>query len=184
MIVQPDFSIVVIGVNPTPAIELAPFCERGKGTAGMGAGAIVLKITRDSIVKAIANGLDLKQIVDRLKKHASNELPSNVAKEIKHWSEWTKRTTIETLTVIDCPDRDTADRVAACLGKRGRRLGDLLVALESANLPAGDRVKLKGQGVLLETKAPAQAKKKKNAKAKRSVPRYREYVNEDDDDGW
>ena len=31
VVVQPDFSVIVIGLNPTAAAELAPFCERATG---------------------------------------------------------------------------------------------------------------------------------------------------------
>ena len=176
VIVQPDFSIVIIGVDPTPAIELAPFCDRAKGQAGLAAGATVLKITRDSIVKAIANGLEPLQVIERLKKHAFNELPPNVAKEIKHWTEWTKRATVESMTVINCPDREAADRVAACLGKRGRRISDLLVGIESRALPAADRVKLKSQGVLIENKVAPRTSRGGFGHERRA---YRDY-----DDDW
>jgi hypothetical protein len=42
VVVQPDFSVIVIGLNPAPVAELAPFCERT--TQGGGQGAVVLKI--------------------------------------------------------------------------------------------------------------------------------------------
>ena len=50
VIVQPDFSLVVIGLNPSPAAELAPFCERAGGQAGQG--VMTFKITRDSVIRA------------------------------------------------------------------------------------------------------------------------------------
>ena len=36
VVVQPDFSVIVIGLNPTAAAELAPFCERATGGGGGG----------------------------------------------------------------------------------------------------------------------------------------------------
>ncbi len=64
VVVQPDFSVVVIGPNPAAAAELAPFCERTSRSGGQG--AMVLKITRDSVVKAVKNGLPPTEIVVRL----------------------------------------------------------------------------------------------------------------------
>ena len=58
VVVQPDFSVIVIGLNPAPAAELAPFCERA--SAGSGQGAMVLKITRESVVKAVSQGLETR----------------------------------------------------------------------------------------------------------------------------
>ena len=65
VVVQPDFSVIVIGLNPTAAAELAPFCERATG--GGSRGATILKITRESVVRAIANGLKPAEIADRLR---------------------------------------------------------------------------------------------------------------------
>ena len=44
VVVQPDFSIIIIGLNPAPAAELLPFCEREKRG---GHGALTLRLTRD-----------------------------------------------------------------------------------------------------------------------------------------
>src|SRR5262249_3853908 len=37
VVVQPDFSVILIGLNPTAAAELAPFCERATGGGSRGA---------------------------------------------------------------------------------------------------------------------------------------------------
>ena len=118
VVVQPDFSVIVIGLNPTAAAELAPFCERATGSGGRG--ATILKITRESVVKAVANGLKPAEITDRLRRHASNEVPANVLREVQDWSSWVRHVTPATLTVLRCPDRDTADRVAVGLEAPGR----------------------------------------------------------------
>lgn len=44
VVVQPDFSVIVIGLNSVSLAELAPFCERTN--KGSGQGATLLKITR------------------------------------------------------------------------------------------------------------------------------------------
>ena len=76
VVVQPDFSVIVIGLNPAPAAELR---RSASGPRGAGApGAMVLKITRESVVKAVSHGLKPAEIVARLKRHASNEVPTNV----------------------------------------------------------------------------------------------------------
>ena len=81
VVVQPDFSVIVIGLNPTAAAELAPFCERATG--GGGRGAMILKITRESVVRAVGHGLKPAEIADRLRRHASNEVPANVLREVR-----------------------------------------------------------------------------------------------------
>ncbi|HZW33187.1 MAG TPA: helicase-associated domain-containing protein, partial [Isosphaeraceae bacterium] len=126
VVVQPDFSVIVIGPNPAPAAELAPFCERtGRGASQ---GAVVLKITRESVVKAVSHGLKPAEIAARLRRHASNEVPANVLREVQDWSNWVRQVTAATMTVLRCPDRDAADRVMAVLKRQAERVNETLVA--------------------------------------------------------
>lgn len=157
VVVQPDFSVVVIGLASAPLAELAPFCDRTN--RGAGPGAAVLKITRDSVVRAIAHGLKPKEILDRLNKHASPAPPANVVREIREWSGWVREVKTEPLTVIRCPDRDTADRVVSVLKGQAERLNDTTIALDGFKLTPAERKKLKDQGILLKVPAaPAAAK--------------------------
>jgi hypothetical protein len=150
VIVQPDFSVVIIGLNPAPAAELAPFCERRKGHAGQG--SLVLKITRDAVVKAITHGLEPAEVLARLERHATNELPANVRHEVREWCAWVRQVKAESLTVIRCPDRETADRVAGALGRQAERLNDRVVAIPVWRLSTADRNKLQKQGIIVQRK--------------------------------
>ena len=76
VVVQPDFSVVIIGPNPAPAAALAPFCDRTN--RGGGQGSMVLQLTRESVVKAVKNGLKPGEIMARLERHASKDIPANV----------------------------------------------------------------------------------------------------------
>ena len=91
---------------------------------------MILKITRESVVRAVANGLKPAEIADRLRRHASHEVPANVLHEVRGWSNWVRRVTATTLAVLRCPDRDTADRVMGALKKQAERLNDTLVAVD------------------------------------------------------
>ena len=154
VVVQPDFSVIVIGLNPAPAAELAPFCERT--TRGGSPGALVLKITRDSVVKAVSNGLKPAEIVARLKRHASNEVPANVLREVQDWSNWVRQVTTSTLTVLRCPDRDTADRVMGALKRQAERVNETLVAIDQKKLTTTERNKLRGHGIIVQGVSEAQ----------------------------
>lgn len=157
VVVQPDFSVIIVGLNPIAAAELAPFCERS--AAGRGSrGAVILKITRDSVVRAVANGLEPKEIVGRLRRHASHEVPANVLHEVRGWSGWVRRVAAETLAVIRCPDRETADRVMGALRNHAERLNDTLVAVDG-KLAAAERAKLRAQGVIVDGSGEAPASK-------------------------
>ena len=159
LIVQPDFSVIVIGLNPAPAAELAPFCERT--TQGGGQGAMVLKITRASVVKAVSQGLKPAEIVARLQRHASNEVPANVLREVREWSQWVRQVTCATLTVLRCPDRDTADRVLVALKRQAARINDTLVAIDQKRLTATERNKLRSHGIVIQGHSEARESKPK-----------------------
>jgi hypothetical protein len=150
VVVQPDFSVVVFGLNPAPVAELAPFCERV--TRGAGAGAQTLKITRDSVVRAVGRGLQPDEIVGRLRRLASHEPPANVLHEVREWGGWVRTVKAATLSVIRCPDRDTADRVVAALKGRVERLNETVIALDGDTLAKPERDRLQAQGLLLEGK--------------------------------
>ena len=160
VIVQPDYSIVLIGLNPTPVAELSPFCERPRGRTGPG--SMVLKLTRDAVVKAIAGGLEPGEIVARLQRHASNELPANVLREVEGWCRWAKRVEPAPMLVLRCPDRDTADRVTSALRRRAERLSETLVAVADDKLTSADRQKLEQHGIIVDpSKARGPAPRKR-----------------------
>jgi hypothetical protein len=150
VIVQPDFSILVIGLDPAPAVELAPFCDRSGGHAGQG--ALTFKISRESVVRGVMQGLNAQAILARLTKYASVDVPVNVAKEIQEWASWVRQVNVRPITVIRCPDSATVDRVVAALGKKAERLGETLAALHTQNLASAERQKLQEQGILITKK--------------------------------
>ncbi|MBV8430427.1 MAG: helicase-associated domain-containing protein, partial [Solirubrobacterales bacterium] len=159
VVVQPDFSVIVIGLNPAPVAELAPFCERT--TQGGGQGAVVLQITRASVVKAASQGLKPAEIVARLQRYASNEVPANVLREVREWSQWVRQVTSATLTVLRCPDRDTADRVMGALKRQAERINNTLVAIDQKRLTAAERTKLRSHGIIVEGLSEAREGKPK-----------------------
>jgi hypothetical protein len=165
VVVQPDFSVVIIGLNPAPAAALAPFSERS--TKGGGQGAMVLKLTRESVVRAVANGLEPKEIVKRLQTHATVEVPTNVLKEVEGWAGWVRRVTTSTMTVLRCPDRETADRVLGALKRQAERVNDTLVAVDLKKLTSVERTRLRDQGIIVQGGSEPAAKKPAAKKPKR-----------------
>jgi hypothetical protein len=164
VVVQPDFSVMVIGMNPVPAAELAPFCERT--TRGGSQGAMVLKITRPSVVKAVTQGLEPAEILAWLQRHASNEVPTNVLREVGEWSQWVRQITASTQTVLRCPDRDTADRVTGALKRQAERITDTLVALDRTRLTATERTKLRSHGIIVQGRSEVPESKAKTRRSR------------------
>ena len=149
MVVQPDFSIVVIGLNPAPAAELIGFCERDKRG---GHGALTLRLTRESVVKAVAYGMKPEEIVHRLRRLASNEVPANVLRQVTDWSGWVRRAYATNTLIIRCPDSESADRIVAVMKRQAERLTETIVALDQLKLTTAERNKLRDQGILIEDK--------------------------------
>src|SRR5262249_28542901 len=114
-------------------------------------------------------GLKVKEILDRLRRLASNEVPPNVLREVEEWGDWVRTAQTEVLTVIRCGDRLTADRVLSALGKQGERLTDTMVAIAKDRITGAERAKLQDQGIIPESAAdkPAASKPKKKAKRRR-----------------
>ena len=54
------------------------------------------------------------------------------------------------MTVLRCPDSDTAERVMAALRGRAERVNDTLVAVNTMTLTATERSKLKGHGIIVQ----------------------------------
>lgn len=156
VVVQPDFSVIIIGLNQAPVAALAPFCTRVPGQTGTG--AVVFKLTRDSVLKAFRLGLSANEIIGRLKTHASNGLPANVERAVSDWCAWFRSVDVATLTVLRCDDRATADRVLSALGKRAERLNDTLVGLAADRLASAERAKLESQGILVRGATATHAK--------------------------
>jgi hypothetical protein len=148
VVVQPDFSVIVIGLNPAPVAELAPFCERVRGQAS--AGSLTMRITRESVLKGLAAGLPPAEVLSRLEKHASTPVPKNVAAELRGWCDWVRSVTPTPATLLRCPDAAAADRVMGVLGKNAERLAECVVAVAADGVTTAMRQKLQGQGILLE----------------------------------
>jgi len=149
VVVQPDFSIIIIGLNPAPAAELISFCEREKRG---GHGALTLRLTRESVVKAVANGMKPAEIVDRLQRLATNEVPANVLRQVSDWCGWVRRAHASTLMIVRCPDSEAADRIVAVMKRQAERLTETIVAIDQLRLATADRNKLRDQGILIEGK--------------------------------
>jgi hypothetical protein len=148
VVVQPDFSVIIIGLSPAPVAELAPFCERVRGQASQG--SITFRITRESVIKGLAAGLPPEAVLERLQKHSSTPLPKNVATEVAGWCSWMRRVTPAPALLLRCGDSATADRVMGAVGKQGERIGESIVAIPADGLTSALRQKLRGQGILLD----------------------------------
>ncbi len=80
LVVQPNFEIVFLSPSPGVEAELGRFCER----IGRGVG-VLFRISRQSLQKAGASGIDAEHVIDVLARRSRSLLPSNVVHEIRGW---------------------------------------------------------------------------------------------------
>lgn len=146
VLVQPDFTVMLIGLNPAAAADLLAFAERHSGHAS--AESMTLKLTKESVIRGIGAGLTQETIVARLVKHATIPPPANVLTQVKSWCGVTRVVTTELKQLIRCPDEETAQRVLAAVGRKGERIAPTIVGLAHGELNTAMKKKLKDQGLL------------------------------------
>ena len=78
---------------------------------------------------------------------------------------------VKRMTVVRCPDRDTADRVLGALKKGAERLNDTTLALDADRLLPAERKKLRDHGILVGTLTDTTDASSK----KKAVPKRRYY---------
>jgi hypothetical protein len=146
VVVQPDFSVLVIGVDPAPLVELLPFCERIRERSSPG--SATLRLTRASVVKGAVTGLSSAEMLERLQHHCNTPLPGNVVHEVREWADWVRSVSAEPRMLFRCPDAAAADRIAAALGRSAEKLNETTVAF-SSELSDANRRKLLEHGIVL-----------------------------------
>ena len=147
VIVQPDFSVIVIGLNPGPAAELAQFAARDRSANTPG--AVIFRLVREEVFRGLMAGLTGEKMVDALQRLSSTPVPANIMTQVLDWAAQGRVATTAPMLVIRCPDPGTADRVMGALSKQAERLGPQSVGLPEGKLPAALRQKLLAQGVMV-----------------------------------
>jgi hypothetical protein len=80
LVVQPNFEIVFLSPSPGVEAELGRFCDRVGREVG-----VLFRISRQSLQKAGAAGIDAEQVIALLARRSRSALPSNVLHEIRGW---------------------------------------------------------------------------------------------------
>lgn len=148
VIVQPNFDVVFLGPSPAQEGRVGRVADRvGKGHAV----GTLFRITRESILRAAAGGMPSEEILETLESAGHQPLPENVRREITGWLGRVRRLTWRRAVVVTCPDAESADRLAAAIGRRhANRLGATSVEVAITRLTAATRRKLAGEGLFLE----------------------------------
>jgi len=80
LVVQPNYEIVFLATAPGVEAELGRFCDRVGREVG-----VLFRISRQSLQKAGAAGIDAEHVIALLSRRSRSPLPSNVLHEIRGW---------------------------------------------------------------------------------------------------
>lgn len=147
VVVQPDFTVMIIGPDQSAAGELIPFCDRQAGTAGQG--AMILRITREGVLRATRQGLSGEEMVQRLEKAASKGVPANVLHEVRAWSASVRRINYEAVVLCRCSDAEAANELLRSV-RGGQRLDKVTVALPTGSVTKTVRKAMEKKGVFMD----------------------------------
>jgi hypothetical protein len=148
VLVQPDFEIVFLAAAPRIEAELARFAERtGKGNVGA-----LFRITRASVLRAAETGIACAAMLKTLGEVSRAPVPANVTRQIKDWFGGTRRVRISPAVLVDCPDTETAARVAAIGGAEVSQVTRTLLRLDGDPKRVDALVKkLRAKGIFVDS---------------------------------
>ena len=148
LVVQPDFSVMVIGPDDAPVVDLMPYVERPSGA--IQPGAVVFKLTRESVQGAVVRGHPVKRLLAVLQTRSDKTPPANVIRQLEAWAASVRSVTAELRILLRCDDVETADRVMAALGKaQVERVTPTILAYQRTRLGTAAENRLREQGVRL-----------------------------------
>jgi hypothetical protein len=147
VVVQPDFEIVFLAPAPRAEAELGRIAER----TGSGVGAL-FRLTRASVLRAAEQGMTAAQLVKTLESVSRGGLPANVERQIKDWMKAVRTIRIAPAVLVDCPDAETAGRVASIGGAHVTAITSTLLRLSAdAKTRAALVKRLREKGIFVGT---------------------------------
>jgi hypothetical protein len=148
VVVQPDFEIVFLSAAPRIEAELARLAER-TGTGHVGA---LFRITRGSVLRAAETGITAEAALKTLGRVSRAPVPANVARQVRDWFGGTRRVRIRPAVLVECPDSETAARVAALGGAQVSAVTRTILRLDGDEKGVGALVKkLRAKGIFVQS---------------------------------
>ena len=155
VIVQPNFEVTFLGEAPAVEAEIGRFAER----RGRQMGAL-FQITKKSIFAASAADMTAESVLETLERVCSREVPGNVRREIQGWFAQCRKVSVESATLIRCPDRETALRIVSLSKGSAVALSDTILEYKENGKPKPWLMnKLKEMGVLVSVSVQEKVKR-------------------------
>lgn len=147
VVVQPDFEVVFLSAAPRLEAELARFAER-TGTGHVGA---LFRLTRASVLRAAESGITAAKLLKTLGEVSRAPVPANVARQVKDWLGATRRVRIRPAVLVECPDAETAARIAALGGPEVSAITRTILRLDGDEKRVAALVKkLRAKGIFVQ----------------------------------
>lgn len=148
VVVQPDFEIVFLSAAPRIEAELARLAERtGNGHVGA-----LFRITRGSVLRAAESGSTADAMLKTLGGVSRAPVPANVARQVRDWIGGTRRVRIRPAVLVECPDSETAARVAALGGAQVSAVTRTILRLDGDEKGVAALVKkLRAKGIFVQS---------------------------------
>jgi hypothetical protein len=147
VVVQPDFEVVFLSAAPRLEAELARFAER-TGTGHVGA---LFRLTRASVLRAAETGITAAKLLKTLGEVSRAPVPANVARQVKDWLGATRRVRIRPTVLVECPDAETAARIATLGGAEVTAITRTVLRLDGDHKQLAALVKkLRAKGIFVQ----------------------------------
>ena len=152
VVVQPNFEIVFLSPSPIDQVRARTFAAPTAALQGPQSVGTLFVIDRASVQRAVMAGRDAEEVIATAGALSKQRLPANVSRQIRDWAAEVRWVDVCPALVVHCGDAETAARVLAAVGKRGRRLSDSVVELvDRADLTPAMRRKLISRGVFVRS---------------------------------
>ncbi|MBM4031912.1 MAG: hypothetical protein FJ291_09020 [Planctomycetes bacterium] len=149
ILVNPDFEVILFPDEGHAVLlhALAAFCDRGKREV-----TLHLRITRDSVQRAVLRGLSPDDVLATLRANSRAPVPQNIEYSIRDWAGGVHPAAIRTLHVLELPSAEAMD-AALCLPELAplivRRLSPTAAVLNAAALGPDAESALRQLGIHL-----------------------------------
>ncbi|MDD9989833.1 MAG: helicase-associated domain-containing protein [Spirochaetaceae bacterium] len=151
-VIQPNFEIVFLSPSPIDQMRARTFAAPTAALQGPQSVGTLFVIERASVQRAVMAGHDAERVIAAAGDLSKQPLPANVSRQIRDWAAEVRWIEVRPAVVVDCGDAETAARVLAAVGKRGRPLSESVVELtEGTDLAPAIRRKLIGRGVFVRS---------------------------------
>ncbi len=129
LIVQPSFELICLETRLPLLYELLPWAEVGQ--VGL---ASTLRLTRAALLRGLAQGGTLSELLSLLTRESGRDLPQNVAYTLRDWARGFKGTRLSQVFLLSVSNADVASQIIQVLAEHrihAERLSDALLAIES-----------------------------------------------------